>query len=87
VTSALIQSWCPNPMNNPDSPRETWREFEQEMQDWVIDLWIHAKEEGELTEGEMDRMSAWTEDRYLNGTNAREIEDEYFIFTQTGLYE
>jgi hypothetical protein len=74
-------------MNNPNANRESWREFEQEMQDWVIDVWNYAKDEDALTADELDRLSAWTEDRYLNGTNAREIEDEYFIFTQTGLYE
>lgn len=70
-------------MNNPDSPRETWHEFEQEMQDFVLNVLEYAEEDyGELTRDAQYNLIEWVEDRYLDGKSSTDAEEEYLAWDE-----
>ena len=76
-------------MNNPNSPRETWKEFEQEMQDFVLSVLDVAESQvafygfyaQKVLSADMQAdLIQWVEYRYLDGTNALHPEDEFQAF-------
>jgi len=71
-------------MNNPDSPRETWKEFEQEMQDFVLSVIDFAEEDRgmPLVHDVQTDLIEWVEYRYLDGRNSRDAEEEYLIWDE-----
>ena len=66
-------------MNNPNKPRETWREFEQHRQDWVLQLWSLAKEQGD-DDDFIQELLGWAEAHYDDGVNHTDPDDEYEEF-------
>lgn len=71
-------------MNNPNSPRETWKEFEQRMQDFVLNVIYYAEEDyGDAFTPYMQAdLIEWVEYRYLDGNNSRDAEEEYLVWDE-----
>jgi len=71
-------------MINPSTPRETWKEFEQEMQDFVMSVIDIAEEDyGTALNADIQaHLIEWVEYRYLDGRNSRDAEEEYLIWEE-----
>jgi hypothetical protein len=66
-------------MNNPRENRQSWQEYEQKRQDYILDLWAFAYEEGESNEF-IEELLSWSGARYDDGVNHSEVEYEYEEF-------
>lgn len=76
-------------MNNPSENRESWKEFQQDMQDFVLDVIVMAEEDydyaaygghSNFTREMQADLIEWVELRYLDGKNFRDSEAEYFAW-------
>lgn len=71
--------------------RETWKEFQQELQDWLMRVSDAAEDDGWIYGAESAKnffvgLFNWAEDRYLMGANAIHAEDEYFAYLSSDHY-
>jgi len=73
-------------MNNPNKNRESWREFEQHRQDWVLQLWSLAKDQGD-DDDFIQELLGWAEARYDDGVNHSDVEYEYEEFLMREDYD
>ena len=70
-------------MNNPYGDRETWHEFQQEIQDWSLAVWDIANRNGWLSSSHpVDELLRWTEDRFRDGESSLHPEDEFLEFLE-----